>query len=147
LRKLITPPTLKSIAKTSRETDVVFVSRGNVSNLLWESRRRRKGRVKHEDVYQAETAVFGTPAAGYQVQFLKRLVITTSKSKETGLTVPIRVLPSTSGTETLARAVCAARRNVRVRACLAVKRQKAKAAQEVPSDAAAERKDERKHKL
>jgi hypothetical protein len=59
-------------------------------------RRKRKGRLKHEDIYQAETEVFGPLEAGYQVQFL-RLAKATSESKEAGLTVPNRLLAFENG--------------------------------------------------
>jgi hypothetical protein len=39
-------------------------------------------RVNDEGVCQAEPEVFGPPEAGYQVQFLSRLVMTTAESKE-----------------------------------------------------------------
>jgi len=52
---------------------------------------KTKGRLKHEDIYQAETEVFGPLEAGYQVQFL-RLARARNESKEAGLTVPNRLL-------------------------------------------------------
>jgi len=47
---------------------------GKYSRAVIGEMRKWKGRVKHENVYQAETDVFGPPEDGYQVQFLNELV-------------------------------------------------------------------------
>jgi hypothetical protein len=39
-------------------------------------------RVNHEDVRQADPQKFGTPEAGYQAEFLSRLVMMTTECKE-----------------------------------------------------------------
>jgi hypothetical protein len=39
-------------------------------------------RVDDEEICQAEPEVFGPPEAGYQVQFLSRLVMTTTECEE-----------------------------------------------------------------
>ena len=42
LRRLLTPPTLKSVAKTCRKADMVFVSRDNALGLLLVSKAKTK---------------------------------------------------------------------------------------------------------
>jgi hypothetical protein len=64
------PTYIESITNNSRAAEAVFLSRENVLDLLQAIRRKRKGRVKHEDLCQAEAEVFGPAEAGYQVQFL-----------------------------------------------------------------------------
>jgi hypothetical protein len=90
--KTVNPPTSKSIINSSRAVKAVFLSRENVLDLLQAIRRKRKGRVKHEDLCQAEAEVFGPAEAGYQVQFLTDWYQEDSRARRAGFTVPNRLL-------------------------------------------------------
>jgi len=73
------------------------------------SNRKWKGGDHHEEVCQAEAEVFGPPEAGYQVQFLNRVVMTTSESKEAGLAFPNRLLALGNRTRKLPVQLCKTR--------------------------------------